>query len=100
MTVRSATLHLENKAKSEALATACLNVAQIALINDSDFETHNKSVALEGASCNIEYIEKHTPMHGTHRIKVHASSSGATTNYLADISASTSLITRLEEVVN
>jgi Tfp pilus assembly protein PilX len=89
ITARYSLLDIENKTKSENLASACVAVARIAVVNDPQWSTTNKIVAVETSSCTIESV---TSVSGNRRVKVSAVHANATTNYVVDISPTTGAI--------
>lgn len=94
VTTRYALLDLERKAESETLASACLEVARIEVLNDSSYSVSLPGLSLQvGTSTKVCKIE--TVSAGV--VKVSASSTGATTNLKATVNTTSGNITKLEE---
>lgn len=92
VTTRYALLDLERKGESETLASACLEVARIAVMNDPSYSVTNLSINV-GTSTKVCKIE--TVSAGV--VKVSASSTGAVTNLKATINTTNGNFTKLEE---
>lgn len=94
VTTRYAMLDLERKGESETLASACVEVARIAVMNDPlysmSFPGLSINVGTSTKTCRIETVSGGV-------VKVSASSTGAVTNLKATINTTTGNITKLEE---
>lgn len=100
ITSRFALLSIEHKTETLTRTQACVEVARIAVVNDPDFETTNKEVAIEDAVCVLEEVFANTPNSGLSRVEASAELLGATTNIRAEINTATGAIVRFEEVSN
>jgi hypothetical protein len=100
ITSRYALLHLEHKTVTLTRAQACVEVARIAVVNDPFFETTNKEVVIDDATCILEEVFANTPASGFSRIEATARLQGATTNVRAEINTNSGDVVRFEEVPN
>ena len=98
ITSRYALLTLEQKEISVSHAEACVQVARIAVVNDSLYETQNHVVPIGNTNCLIRHIFPNTPTMGFSRVETTASSSGATTNLRVEIKTNSGAITKVEEI--
>ncbi|OGC80485.1 hypothetical protein A2943_02190 [Candidatus Adlerbacteria bacterium RIFCSPLOWO2_01_FULL_51_16] len=92
-------LDLERKEASENLAAACVQVAIIAVYNDSLYEVTDRSVPVGSEECVLT-IEASTPFLGRSQIQTTASSTGATTNLEVVIDSASGVIQTWEELAS
>lgn len=95
VTTRYALLDLERKAESETLASACIEVARIAVMNDPSYSVAfppgiTLTVGTSTKLCKIETVSGGV-------VKVSASSTDAVTNLKATINTAAGDIIQLEE---
>lgn len=96
MVSRYALLTLEQKEISHARARGCIQVARIAIANDSLYETTDKQVSYDDSWCEIVLIDADG---GQSIVRVSASSSGAVTNLEAIIDSASGDLLKIEERV-
>jgi Tfp pilus assembly protein PilX len=96
MVSRYALLTLEQKEISHARARGCIQVARIAIANDSLYETTDKQVSYDDSWCEIVSIAVVGSMSV---VRTSASSSGAVTNLEAVIDSASGDLLKIEERV-
>ncbi len=91
-------LDVERKSKSESLAEACVGLAEISIVNDSEYSVIDLTRTVGTGSCTIVSVEAHVPVAGKSTIKAQAVVNGATTNLKVVIDTATDAILSWEEV--
>jgi len=91
-------LDLENKKKSEGLASACVQSAIIGIAVDPTHEDANNTVAVGKSECLIVSVLANTPSAGKTTIETQGIVSGATTNLRVVVDSATADIESLKEV--
>lgn len=92
---RFALLDIERKTESEAVASACISVARIMIVDDPLMIATNMTVPVNDNSCVIESIVGAGLLR---RAKMSSVIEGATTNYLVDIDPQNGKVTRMIEL--
>ncbi len=92
---RFALLDIERKTESEAVASACISVARIMIVDDPLMIATNMTVPVKDTTCVIESIVGAGLIR---RAKISAVVEGATTNYLVDIDPASGKVTRMIEL--
>lgn len=92
---RFALLDIERKTESEAIASACISVVRIMVVDDPLMIASNIVVPVNHRTCTIESI---VGAGTARRAKISAEVEGATTNYFVDIDPVTGKVTRMIEL--
>jgi hypothetical protein len=93
---RFALLEIERKTESEVVASSCISVVRVMVVDDPLLTATHLSVPVRNHTCTIESI---IGAGAVRRAKVSSVIEGATTHYLVDINPTTGTITRFIEAV-
>lgn len=92
---RFALLDIERKTESEAVASACISVARVMVVDDPLMIATNMVIPVKEKTCVIESIVGAGLIR---RAKISSVVEGATTNYLVDIDPQNGKVTRMIEL--
>ncbi len=92
---RFALLDIERKTESEAIASACISVARVTVVDDPLMIATNMVIPVKEKTCVIESIVGAGLIR---RAKISSVVEGATTNYLVDIDPQNGKVTRMIEL--
>ncbi len=90
-------LDIENKIRSEEYAEACVQVARVLIANDAQTERANVPIESRDISCTLISLEADAPSLGESTIEACAEVSGAITNFVVVVDATTYDIVSWEE---
>ncbi|MGB4076766.1 MAG: hypothetical protein WBK28_03625 [Minisyncoccia bacterium] len=90
-------LDLEEKARSEGYAAACVEAARILVANDAEAQRSSLSITYGALSCTIVTLEADEPSVGESTIKSRGVSGDAVTNLVVILDAATADVTSWQE---
>lgn len=95
--IRSSLLEAEYKARSLALAEGCADTALLHIAQNADW-AGNKTVTINGETCDIRPVKKNVPAAGQNMIETRAIFRDAVTNLRVVVNASNAAVISWAEV--